>query len=107
MVNVPKSCWTLRKRCGKQQPHKMTQYKKDKDALYAQGKQHYDRQQSGYDWHTKPIFWEKKPKTTKRIVLKLECVEPNSRSKKMLAIERCKNFELGGDKKRKSQVIQF
>ncbi|KAF0039867.1 hypothetical protein F2P81_008102 [Scophthalmus maximus] len=46
-------------------------------------------------------------KTTKKIVLRLECVEPNCRSKRMLAIKRCKHFELGGDKKRKGQVIQF
>uniref|UniRef100_A0A669D262 Ribosomal protein L36A n=1 Tax=Oreochromis niloticus TaxID=8128 RepID=A0A669D262_ORENI len=41
-------------------------------------------------------------KTTKKIVLRLECVEPNCRSKRMLAIKRCKHFELGGDKKRKN-----
>ena len=29
------------------------------------------------------------------------------RSKRMLAIKRCKHFELGGDNKRKGQVIQF
>lgn len=28
-------------------------------------------------------------------------MEPNCRSKRMLAIKRCKHFELGGDKKRK------
>jgi large subunit ribosomal protein L44e len=48
---------------------------------------------------TKPILW-KKAKTTNKIVLGLECVEPNCRSKKMLAVKRCKYFELGGDKKR-------
>uniref|UniRef100_A0A6Q2Z2N3 60S ribosomal protein L36a n=1 Tax=Esox lucius TaxID=8010 RepID=A0A6Q2Z2N3_ESOLU len=46
-------------------------------------------------------------KTTKKIVLRLECVEPNCRSKRMVPIKRCKHFELGGDKKRKGQVIQF
>lgn len=45
-------------------------------------------------------------KTTKKIVLRLECVEPNCRSKRMLAIKRCKHFELGGDKKRKVGVIE-
>lgn len=44
-------------------------------------------------------------KTTKKIVLRLECVEPNCRSKRMLAIKRCKHFELGGDKKRKVRAI--
>ncbi|KYO38150.1 60S ribosomal protein L36a isoform B [Alligator mississippiensis] len=71
-----------------------------------QGKRRYDRKQSGYGGQTKPIF-RKKAKTTKKIVLRLECVEPNCRSKRMLAIKRCKHFELGGDKKRKGQVIQF
>ena len=41
-----------------------------------QGKQRYDRKQTGYGGWTKPIFW-KKAKTTKKIVLRLECVEPN------------------------------
>nr|XP_035948944.1 60S ribosomal protein L36a-like [Halichoerus grypus] len=106
MVNIPKTRRTFCKKCGKHQPHKVTQYKKGKDSLYAQGKRRYDRKQSGYDGQTKPIFW-KKTKTTKKIVLRLECVEPNCRSKRMLAIKRCKHFELGGDKKRKGQVIQF
>ncbi|XP_068937375.1 large ribosomal subunit protein eL42 [Petaurus breviceps papuanus] len=92
MVNVPKTRRTYCKKCGKHQPHKVTQYKKGK--------------QSGYGGQTKPIF-RKKAKTTKKIVLRLEFVEPNCRSKRMLAIKRCKHFELGGDKKRKGQVIQF
>ncbi|XP_035181856.1 60S ribosomal protein L36a isoform X1 [Oxyura jamaicensis] len=100
MVNVPKTRRTYCKKCGKHQPHKVTQYKKGKDSLYAQGKRRYDRKQSGYGGQTKPIF-RKKAKTTKKIVLRLECVEPNCRSKRMLAIKRCKHFELGGDKKRK------
>ncbi|XP_008590871.1 PREDICTED: 60S ribosomal protein L36a-like [Galeopterus variegatus] len=106
MVNTPKTCQTVCKKFGKHQPHKVTQYKKGEDSLYAQGKRCYDRKQSGYGGQTKPIFW-KKAKTMKKIVLRLECVEPNRRSKRMLAIKRCKHFELGGDKKRKGQVIQF
>ncbi|XP_028720318.1 60S ribosomal protein L36a-like [Peromyscus leucopus] len=104
-VNVPKTCQTFCKKCGKYQPHKVTQYK-GKDSLYAQGKRRYDRKQSGYGGQTKPIFG-KKAKTTKKIVLRLECIEPNCRWKRMLAIKRCKHFELGGDKKRKGQVIQL
>uniref|UniRef100_A0A8C9RFX4 60S ribosomal protein L36a n=1 Tax=Scleropages formosus TaxID=113540 RepID=A0A8C9RFX4_SCLFO len=100
MVNVPKTRRTYCKKCKKHQPHKVTQYKKGKDSLYAQGKRRYDRKQSGYGGQTKPIF-RKKAKTTKKIVLRLECAEPNCRSKRMLAIKRCKHFELGGDKKRK------
>uniref|UniRef100_A0A8C6C9J4 60S ribosomal protein L36a-like n=1 Tax=Monodon monoceros TaxID=40151 RepID=A0A8C6C9J4_MONMO len=91
---------------GKHQPHKVTQYKKGKESLYAWGKRLYDRKQSDYGGQTKLIF-QKKAKTTKKTVLRFECVEPNCRSKRMLAIKRCKHFELGGDKKRKHQVIQF
>lgn len=36
-VNVPKTRRTYCKKCGKHQPHKVTQYKKGKDSLYAQG----------------------------------------------------------------------
>nr|XP_048270937.1 60S ribosomal protein L36a-like [Myodes glareolus] len=106
MVNVLKTRQTFCKKCGKHQPHKATQYKKGNYSFYAQGKRHYDRKQSDYGGQTKPIF-HKKAKTTKTIVLRLERVEPNCRSKRMLAIKRCKHFELGGDKKRKGQVIQF
>ena len=48
----------------------MTQYKKGKDSLQAQGKRRYDRKQKGYGGQTKPIF-RKKAKTTKKIVLRL------------------------------------
>ncbi|CAO2584197.1 60S ribosomal protein L36a [Lemmus lemmus] len=98
MVNAPKTRQTFCKKCDKRQPHKVTQYKKGKDSLYVQGKRCYDRKQSGYGGQTKPIF-HKKAKTTKKIV-------PSCRSKRMLAIKRCKHFELESDK-RKSQVIQF
>ncbi|XP_020736904.2 large ribosomal subunit protein eL42-like [Odocoileus virginianus] len=106
MVNVPKTRRTFCKKCGKHQLHKVTQYKKGKDSLYAQGKRRCDRKHSGCGGQTKPIF-RKKAETTKKIVLRLECVEPSCRSKRMLAIKRCKHFELRGDKKRKGQVIQF
>lgn len=46
-------------------------------------------------------------KTTKKIMQRLECIEPNGRSKRMLAVKRWKHFDLGGDKKRKGQEIQF
>ncbi|KAH0502558.1 60S ribosomal protein L36a [Microtus ochrogaster] len=59
MVNVPKTRQTFCKKCGMHQPHKVTQYKKGKDSLYAQGKRRYDRKQSGYDGQTKSIFGKK------------------------------------------------
>uniref|UniRef100_A0A0E9VCC3 60S ribosomal protein L36a n=1 Tax=Anguilla anguilla TaxID=7936 RepID=A0A0E9VCC3_ANGAN len=68
MVNVPKTRRTYCKKCKRHQPHKVTQYKKGKDSLYAQGKRRYDRKQSGYGGQTKPIF-RKKAKTTKKIVI--------------------------------------
>lgn len=37
-MNVPKTRRTYCKKCGKHQPHKVTQYKKGKDSLYAQGR---------------------------------------------------------------------
>nr|XP_019008212.1 60S ribosomal protein L36a [Kwoniella pini CBS 10737]OCF46993.1 60S ribosomal protein L36a [Kwoniella pini CBS 10737] len=50
------------KACKKHTPHKVTQYKKGKDSLAAQGKRRYDRKQSGYGGQTKPVF-HKKAKT--------------------------------------------
>ncbi|XP_032991497.1 60S ribosomal protein L36a-like [Rhinolophus ferrumequinum] len=101
MVNIPKKHWTFCK-CGKHQPHKVTQ--KGKDALYAQGNWCSDRKQSRSGEQTKPMV-RKKANTAKNVVLRLECVELNCRSKRMLAIKRCKHFEWGGDK-REGQGIQ-
>ncbi|KAL8547062.1 hypothetical protein ACS0TY_006696 [Phlomoides rotata] len=74
MVNVPKTKKTFckSKECKKHTLHKVTQYKKGKDSLAAQGKRRYDRKQSGYGGQTKPVF-HKKAKTTKKIVLRLQC----------------------------------
>jgi hypothetical protein len=40
--------------------------------LRVAGKRRYDRKQSGYGGQTKPVF-HKKAKTTKKIVLRLQC----------------------------------
>ena len=40
-------------------------------------------------------------KTTKKIVLRMECTVQECKRKKHKALKRCKHFELGGDKKRK------
>ncbi len=45
--------------CTVSRPHKVTQYKKGKDSLAAQGKRRYDRKQSGYGGQTKPVFHKK------------------------------------------------
>merc|ERR1712098_972042 len=106
MVNVPKTRRTYckGKKCRKHTLHKVSQYKAGKASLYAQGKRRYDRKQRGYGGQTKPIF-HKKAKTTKKIVLRMECTECKFR--KQLPIKRCKHFELGGDKRKKGQMIQF
>lgn len=84
MVNVSQARLTFGKKCGKHQSHKVTQHKKGKNSLYAQGKWCYDRKQSGHGGQTKPIL-QKKAETTK-IVSRLECVEPDCRSKRMLLL---------------------
>merc|ERR1712170_74749 len=102
MVNVPKQRNTHCKRCNKHTLHKVTQYKTGKASLFAQGKIRYDRKQAGYGGQTKPIF-HKKAKTTKKIVLRLECSKCKFRNQ--LPIKRCKHFEIGGDKKNKGGVV--
>merc|ERR1712157_31695 len=106
MVNVPKTRRTYckGKDCKKHTQHKVTQYKAGKASLFAQGKRRYDRKQSGYGGQTKPVF-HKKAKTTKKVVLRMECTECKYR--KQVPLKRCKHFELGGEKKRKGQMIQF
>ncbi|XVE51745.1 hypothetical protein DITRI_Ditri02bG0065400 [Diplodiscus trichospermus] len=79
-----------------------TKLKKGKDGLAAQGKRRYDRKQSGYGGQTKPVF-HKKAKTTKKIVLRLQCQACKHVSQH--PITRCKHFEIGGDKKGKGTSL--
>ncbi|ERN13032.1 hypothetical protein AMTR_s00040p00107140 [Amborella trichopoda] len=60
-VNVPKTKKTYckNKKCKKHTLHKVTQSKKGKDSLAAQGKRRYDRKQSGYGGQNKPVFHKK------------------------------------------------
>merc|ERR1712036_163282 len=97
-VNVPKTRRTYckGKECRKHTQHKVTQYKAGKASLFAQGKRRYDRKQSGYGGQTKPVF-HKKAKTTKKVVLRLECVECKYKSHS--ALKRAKHFELIDKKK--------
>ncbi len=106
MVNIPKTKNTFcpSKVCGKHTPHKVAQYKKGKDSIWAQGKRRYDRKQSGFGGQTKPIF-RKKAKTTKKVTLRLECSA--CKYKHQITIKRCKHFELGGDKKMKGAALVF
>merc|ERR1712002_474708 len=106
MVNVPKTRKTFckAKKCRKHTLHKVTQYKAGKKAPMAQGQRRYERKQEGYGGQKKPVF-HKKAKTTKKIVLRMECTDCKAR--RQVPLKRCKHFELGGDKKRKGQMIQF
>nr|ANM86201.1 60S ribosomal protein L36a [Stygiella incarcerata] len=99
MVVFPKKKNTFCAKCAKHTSHKVTQYKKGQDSLYHLGKRRYDMKQKGYGGQTKPIF-HKKAKTTKVIVVKLQC----SACKKMRQekVGRCKTFELG-EKKSKAR----
>ena len=67
------------------------------------GKRRYDRKQSGFGGQTKPVF-HKKAKTTKKIVLRLQCNV--CKAVCMQPIKRCKHFEIGGDKKGKGGLYQ-
>merc|ERR1712216_817716 len=100
MVNFPKEVKTYCNHCKAHRKWKVTQDKKGKDSLYAQGKRRYDRKQSGFGGQTEPIF-HKKAKTTKKISLRLECTE--CKYKHQTHIKRCKHFELGGDKRSKKK----
>ena len=75
--------------------HKVTQYKAGKASNFAQGKRRYDDKQKGYGGQTKPIF-HKKAKTTKKVVIRLECKK--CKRKMQLCLKRCKHFELGEKK---------
>mmetsp|Transcript_43923 Transcript_43923/g.138662 ORF Transcript_43923/g.138662 Transcript_43923/m.138662 type:complete len:108 (+) Transcript_43923:737-1060(+) len=104
MVNFPKELksYCKHKDCKNHQKWKVTQYKKGKDSLYAQGKRRYDRKQSGFGGQTKPVF-HKKAKVTKKITLKMKCEKCSML--KMKNIGRCKHFELGAEKKKKGPTI--
>merc|ERR1711863_37424 len=108
MVNVPKTRKTYCPATRQHEKFKVSQYKKGKESPFCQGRRRYDRKQSGYGGQTKPIF-HKKAKTTKKIVLKMETTYGKDKKKyvTMKPIKRCKYFELGGDKRKKGQMIQF
>ena len=101
MVNMPKTKKTYcRFACKKHTTHKVTQYKKGKESTKAQGRRRYDTKQKGFGGQKKPIF-SKKAKTTKKVVLRLECSV--CKRKSLYRIKRCKTFVLGGTGKVKSQ----
>jgi large subunit ribosomal protein L44e len=101
MVLVPKERKTYCKKCKKHTLHKVTQYKSGKASNFAQGKRRYDSKQMGFGGQTKPVF-HKKAKTTRKIVLRLEC--KTCKAKKQLCLKRTKHFELGDKKPKTAQT---
>lgn len=101
MVTVPKERKTFckAKKCKKHTVHRVSQYKAGKASNFAQGKRRYDSKQQGFGGQTKPIL-KKKAKTTKKIVLRLECKE--CKAKKQLCIKRTHHFDLGEKKNKGS-----
>ena len=102
MVHIPKTIRTFCKKAKKHTTHKVSQYKKGKDSLTAQGKRRYDMKQKGFGGQTKTIL-RKKAKNTKKIVLKLECTK--TKTKSFRVIKRCKTFVLGKKEKTKGMVM--
>ncbi len=97
MVNMPKNKMAFCKKCKKHTKQKVSQYRKGAESVFAQGRRRYDSKQKGYGGQKKPIF-RKKAKTTKKIVLKLECTV--CKTKKLSPIKRCKSFVLGQTKQK-------
>ena len=97
MVTVPKTIRTYSPKAKKHTVHKVSQYKKGKESVHSQGRRRYDIKQKGYGGQSKPIF-RKKAKTTKKVVLRLECTETKIRRLKTLT--RCKTFIIGENKKK-------
>merc|ERR1712187_997015 len=82
--------------CRNHQPHRVSQYKKGKESLVAQGKRRYDAKQRGFGGQKKPIQ-KRKYKITKKITLRLECVKCKRRA--LTVLGRCKYFKFEEKKK--------
>ena len=97
MVKVSKSRITYCPfKCKTHQKHKVSQYKKGKESVVAQGKRRYDIKQKGFGGQKKPVF-KKKAKVTKKITLKLECSK--CKHKRFQVIGRAKSFKFEERKK--------
>ncbi|KAH7826895.1 putative ribosomal protein L44 [Monocercomonoides exilis] len=95
MVNIPKRIRTFCPKLKRHTVHKVMQYKKGGVSPHKLGNRRYYRKQQGFGGQTKPIL-HKKAKTTKKIVLMLECTESGCR-----VYKRTKKLELGAEKKTK------
>jgi large subunit ribosomal protein L44e len=104
MVNYPKTRKTHCQKCNSHRLHKVSIYKKGKDRPEAQGARRYRRKQMGYGGQTKPIL-RRKAKSTKRLVLKLECSE--CKTKQCKTSQRAKHVEIGAQKKAKGEALAY
>ena len=102
MVHIPKLIRTYCRKAKKHTSQKVSQYKKGKNSVTAQGQRRYDMKQKGFGGQTKPIF-RKKAKQTKKVVLKLECTK--TKSKNFKVIKRCRTIILGKKENTKGQVM--
>jgi len=71
---VPKEIKTYCPRCKKHTLHKVSLYKKGKDSPFRHGVIKHEWEKKGYGGQKWPQL-KRKAKTTKKAVLKLECVE--------------------------------
>lgn len=106
MMDTPQSRWSFCQRWDKHQHHEVTQYKKGTDSMCTQGKDPHTTgsRVAGGGRPTKAMLGEK-AKTTHNIVLRLEGTQPSCSSWSVLAIKRCKHFELRSVEK--GLVTQF
>ena len=84
-------------------PTKQTKKKDPKTALSQASQENQDHLERSLN--NLLFFSLFQAKTTKKLVLRLECTVCKLRMQ--CPIKRTKHFELGGDKKRKGQMIQF
>ncbi len=82
--------------CKMHTKHKVSQYKKGKESVFAQGRRRYDIKQKGFGGQKKPIL-KKKAKVTKKITLKFECSK--CKHKRFKCIGRAKSFKFEERKK--------
>merc|ERR1719456_1939064 len=82
--------------CRNHRQHRVSQYKKGRESLAAQGRRRYDHKQRGFGGQKKPIQ-KRKYKITKKISLRLECTECKRRRFQVLG--RCKYFRFEEKKK--------
>lgn len=104
MVNYPKARKTHCSKCNAHLDHKVSLYKKGKDRPVAQGARRYKRKQQGYGGQTKPIL-RRKVKSTKKVVLKLEC--STCKRKQCKVFRRAKHVEIGAQKKAKGEALSY